>query len=1347
MFKKNILFFLLLALIIPPALHAQALVATAKWGPPSAANEWQKFTITLVADSFNVTASDFEQIMSNVQRIRIRTETHSGDDIGSLDNVKVGARFTSDFNAGLDGWNAHGDGTMQWTETGGISNSGYIAIHDWARGDWHYAVAPASWSGDWSDLIGSTFEFYYKSDYPDAQADLEISSVFEKRIILSASPLITPPNSSSRVRVSLNEIPDTDVEIVLSSQNSCFEVPSRVVISAGQDYTEFDATVPPGADMGCTSAIEASASGFVSARLILTVGEASGGTNTKLCGQVTDATTGEGIPGAVVTIADLSTVTDDDGNYCIDNIPANVISANFTGSPRSGEAPLTVQFNDLSGTGSLTLTASADNYTTYRSVVSISPGEEKSLDISLSPLITDAEMRIVLNWGFNPEDLDIHLSVPKTEDEGPYHVYYSDLGQMDSYPYAFLDHDDLENYGPETITIKQFVPGTYYFYVHRYSYDGTLVESEAVVQIYDRTGLINTINVPTTGTGEYWYVGQINGSTGQVLINSAIQEDEPVSWGYGLGKIAAKKEWMSTHDIISWQWDFDNNGIIDSDDKDPEWTFNEPGEYTVSLTVSDGTQDYTETKNNYITVTGESYANDAYHVSITSVDITNFPLVKIFISVIDTTTGVPLGTLPNSAFIITENGMDVSDMTISKLSSASGAKADIVFIFDITGSMRDEMNTLKSRCLEFADSIATKGVDYRLGLVTFADEVLSIQDFTSDAREFKTWIDALSAHGGGDPKKNALEALEAAAGLSFRDVTQKIAILITDADYHQAGETGHGTTEFTTESMISFLNARDILCNIVGPDMPQHKKIARQTGGYFYLINDDFSDIIDRLGEQIINQYVITFVPTNMIPDNTYRTISVTVDYNSLSGHEQHSYFIGNTRLVTHPPVILGLKGKRFTLDMYVQNVMNLSAAKYYLSYNKNKIKAIEANTGDFMASGGASEIFRADINHGSGIIEFNQSRLIQGGSTETISGSGHMASVEFEVLLDACSESINLYDLDFRNPDNVSIEITGVGSEIKSGGSTGSSIILCDFDHDLDIDLRDFALLSTYWKPVNNTLGDVGPTNGAVPLLTSVPDGWVDFEDLFTFTRMWNWYYTTLSGDASLAKTNGKLVWELIEENNGLRLNVHIQNVHDLSMGHVVLSFNNAILSAKQLTPGDLLMSQAFIADIDPNGYIDIAFSKMAEVNQNAALNQTGMLFSVRFEKTGNPGRSTFELVESDLRTRNNLPLSVNIEQDCHVNVESLPRVFTLSNYPNPFNNGTTIRYELPIESKVEIQIFNVLGQPVKTLVNKKTDAGKHQNHWDGTNDSGFEVVSGAYILKMKAGDQLLLRKILLLK
>ncbi len=90
----------------------------------------------------------------------------------------------------------------------------------------------------------------------------------------------------------------------------------------------------------------------------------------------------------------------------------------------------------------------------------------------------------------------------------------------------------------------------------------------------------------------------------------------------------------------------------------------------------------------------------------------------------------------------------------------------------------------------------------------------------------------------------------------------------------------------------------------------------------------------------------------------------------------------------------------------------------------------------------------------------------------------------------------------------------------------------------------------------------------------------------------------------------------------------------------------------------------------------------------------------------------------------------------------------FRLSqNYPNPFNPTTTIRYALPKAARVELTIYNTLGQKVRTLVQKKQPAGQYQVQWDGRDKQGRAVPSGVYLYKLKAGDFVQAKKMLLVR
>ncbi len=85
--------------------------------------------------------------------------------------------------------------------------------------------------------------------------------------------------------------------------------------------------------------------------------------------------------------------------------------------------------------------------------------------------------------------------------------------------------------------------------------------------------------------------------------------------------------------------------------------------------------------------------------------------------------------------------------------------------------------------------------------------------------------------------------------------------------------------------------------------------------------------------------------------------------------------------------------------------------------------------------------------------------------------------------------------------------------------------------------------------------------------------------------------------------------------------------------------------------------------------------------------------------------------------------------------------------NYPNPFNPETSISYSVPVPSKVELMVYNLLGQEVVTLVSGQQPAGKHTVIWDGRNSSGRSVASGVYLYRLKAGDFVQTRKMLFVR
>lgn len=85
--------------------------------------------------------------------------------------------------------------------------------------------------------------------------------------------------------------------------------------------------------------------------------------------------------------------------------------------------------------------------------------------------------------------------------------------------------------------------------------------------------------------------------------------------------------------------------------------------------------------------------------------------------------------------------------------------------------------------------------------------------------------------------------------------------------------------------------------------------------------------------------------------------------------------------------------------------------------------------------------------------------------------------------------------------------------------------------------------------------------------------------------------------------------------------------------------------------------------------------------------------------------------------------------------------------NYPNPFNPTTTIAYRIGKRQLVELTIFNIMGQKIRTLVSDFKNAGQYSIQWDGRNDKGAQVTSGVYFYNLKAGDFIKTNKMVLLR
>ncbi len=122
------------------------------------------------------------------------------------------------------------------------------------------------------------------------------------------------------------------------------------------------------------------------------------------------------------------------------------------------------------------------------------------------------------------------------------------------------------------------------------------------------------------------------------------------------------------------------------------------------------------------------------------------------------------------------------------------------------------------------------------------------------------------------------------------------------------------------------------------------------------------------------------------------------------------------------------------------------------------------------------------------------------------------------------------------------------------------------------------------------------------------------------------------------------------------------------------------------------------------------------------------------------------YEITDALVSDLNHVAVVPNI--NCVEKDANLPQEYALhQNYPNPFNPVTQISFSLPSAGEVTVQVYNLLGQRVRSLVSGFYEAGNHSVDWDGANEAGKQVSSGVYFYRLTAGSFTETKKMVLLK
>lgn len=259
------------------------------------------------------------------------------------------------------------------------------------------------------------------------------------------------------------------------------------------------------------------------------------------------------------------------------------------------------------------------------------------------------------------------------------------------------------------------------------------------------------------------------------------------------------------------------------------------------------------------------------------------------------------GDLDSTNFAICEDGCG---QTLESVVFESGGLVDIVVVFDDTGSMGDEIDTMQSQVTSLTNDIESAGIDARYALVSFNDEAELDQDFT-DAATFQTAVNALVADGGADLPEDDLDAVAvgtgnaagqdgAGASLSaFRSGAQRVVIDITDAPAQPEGDhtddftdPDDATTRFSRTDIETFLDDGNFSYYAVCPPESDTGPVSKQTiannvddGTWIDIDGANFDVILNDIVSAITEPaYILSYTTTNPATDGSTRTVDIQID-------------------------------------------------------------------------------------------------------------------------------------------------------------------------------------------------------------------------------------------------------------------------------------------------------------------------------------------------------------------------------------------------------------------------------------------------------------------------------------
>jgi hypothetical protein len=448
--------------------------------------------------------------------------------------------------------------------------------------------------------------------------------------------------------------------------------------------------------------------------------------------------------------------------------------------------------------------------------------------------------------------------------------------------------------------------------------------------------------------------------------------------------------------------------------------------------------------------------------------------------------------------------------------------------------------------------------------------------------------------------------------------------------------------------------------------------------------------------------------------------------------------------------------GEVFDVTVAIEGAAAIRTYEFHLGFDPSKL-AVED-----VVPGSLFENYSADMAGKVREGDFGMVNSILGLTPVGASGEATLATIRFRAISRSSETMLELTDALLIDVDHEGAkpELAGEAMIVLSSkpivyhdaaGQTIHGLVLADADP--KVDFNDFvAFAQSFGTSAGMEAFDLrADFNG---------DDSVNFADFLMLSQS----FGKIAVDAPSAKRAGKSVAPA-GANGDATMTLKVDG--EARMGEM-LTLNAQIGQAQALTgwgltvqydptrfefveaaapEGNLLQSAGasdplFLVHSDTPGEVTLA----SAVGGNLAASGEGNLAQLVFRPIGEFEDATFDIANGIVFDPSQLTNPVGVAEV--LEVRAIPSAFALNqNFPNPFNPQTTISYDLAEAGQVHLQVYNVMGQLVKSLVSENQPAGRYQVVWSGNDAVGRQVASGIYFYRLNTSGFKAVRKLMLLK